>query len=148
MKDKAGYMRRVIAIVLMGFAISSCSKEDASVKNNEVVRQMIDAFNRHDWEKMAGYYTEKADFLDPSFGITYVSKSRTETVEKYAGYQRMIPDIHDEIVDQYSSGDKVIIEFVSTGTISDSIQFRLPIISVLTLKDGMIVKDATYYDLN
>ena len=140
-------MKKVIAITLIGFLISSCSN-DASVKNSEVVRQMIDAFNRHDWEKMAGYYAESADFLDPSFGVDYVSKSRKETAEKYAGYEKMIPNIHDEIKEQYATGDKVIIEFVSTGTINDSIQFRLPIISVLTLKDGVIVKDATYYDVN
>jgi len=140
-------MKRVFTVTLICLGFFACS-DDASLKNAQVVKEMIDAFNRHDWEKMSGYYAEKADFLDPSFGIDYVSKSRKETAEKYAGYEKMIPDIHDEIVDQYATGDKVVIEFVSTGTISGSIQFRLPIISVLTLRDGMIVKDATYYDLN
>jgi ketosteroid isomerase-like protein len=60
----------------------------------------------------------------------------------------MIPNIHDEIVELYAVGDKVVIEFVSTGTINDTLQFKLPIVSVLTLKDGKIFKDATYYDMN
>jgi hypothetical protein len=59
----------------------------------------------------------------------------------------MFPDIHDEVIGMYPSGKKVTIEFVSTGSISDSTKFKLPIITVLTFQDGLITKDATYYDL-
>jgi ketosteroid isomerase-like protein len=61
--------------------------------------------------------------------------------------QKMFPDLHDELVGVYPSGDKVTVEFVSTGTMSDSIKFSLPIVTVLTFENGLIVKDATYYDL-
>jgi hypothetical protein len=75
-------MGRIFPIILIVIAAFSCSSGDTSMKKAELVKQMIDAFNRHDWEKMAGYYTEKADFLDPSFGTEYGPKSRKETVEK------------------------------------------------------------------
>jgi ketosteroid isomerase-like protein len=107
---------------------------------------MFDAFNRHDWNAMANYYSESASFLDPSFGPEYVTKTRQETAAKYAEMQKMFPDLHDELVGVYPSGDKVTVEFVSTGTISDSIKFSLPIITVLTFENGLIIKDATYYD--
>lgn len=108
---------------------------------------MFDAFNRHDWNAMTNYYSESASFLDPSFGKEYVNKSRKETAAKYAEMEKMFPDLHDEVIGVYPSGDKVTIEFISTGTISDSIKFSLPIVSVLTFENGLIVKDATYYDL-
>lgn len=95
---------------------------------------------------MASYYDEKAQFLDPSYGDEYVTKTRNETVDKYKGFEQQFPDIHDEVTGIYPSGDKVIVEFVSTGTSGDSLSFRLPIISVLTFQNGKIVKDATYYD--
>lgn len=58
----------------------------------------------------------------------------------------MFPDLHDEVTGLYPSGDKVTVEFIATGSMSDSISFKLPIVSVLTFKDGKIVRDATYYD--
>jgi ketosteroid isomerase-like protein len=75
-----------------------------------------------------------------------VNKTRKETADKYTEMQKIFPDAHDEVVGVYVSGDKVTVEFVFTGTSSDSAKFTMPIISVLTFKDGLIVKDATYYD--
>lgn len=131
------------AILLMGCASSSGSAE----KNAGVAQEMFEAFNQHQWERMAAYYTDSASFLDPSFGKDFVKQTRHEIIEKYNGYQQLFPDIHDELVGLYPSGDKVIVEFISTGHSSDGISFKLPIISVLTFQNGLIVKDATYYDL-
>jgi ketosteroid isomerase-like protein len=96
---------------------------------------------------MAHHYVDSASFLDPSYGREYVRKSRNELVAKYSEMQTVFPDIHDEIVGLYPSGDKVSIEFVSSGTAANGQKFSLPISCILTLKDGKIVKDATYYDL-
>jgi ketosteroid isomerase-like protein len=99
---------------------------------------------------MAACYSDTAEFLDPSFGTEYVKKTRAETAAKYAELQQMLPDIHDEIVDITASGDKVVVQFVSTGsaqgTDGKKETFTLPICSVLTIKGGKIIKDATYYD--
>jgi len=108
---------------------------------------MFEAFNRHAWDSMAGYYAEPALFLDPSFGMEYVSKTRNETAAKYRELAGMFPNIHDEVVGMYPSGDKVTVEFVSTGMMGDTLAFKLPIVTVLTFKDALIVRDATYYDL-
>lgn len=108
---------------------------------------MFEAFNRHAWDSMAGYYADSAMFLDPSFGMEYVLKTRKETAAKYRELAVIFPDIHDKVAGMYASGDKVTVEFVSTGTMGDTLTFKLPIVAVLTFKEGMIVRDATYYDL-
>jgi ketosteroid isomerase-like protein len=140
-------MKRISLILLGLLWLPGCSGNREEEKNLATANAMFDAFNEHDWEKMASYYTPDASFLDPSFGTEYVTKSRTETAAKYAELEKMFPDIHDEVIGMYPSGKKVTIEFVSTGSISDSTKFKLPIITVLTFQDGLITKDATYYDL-
>jgi ketosteroid isomerase-like protein len=115
-------------------------------QNQEKTTAMFDAFNRHEWRTMASFYAPSASFLDPSFGSDYVTKSREEIAAKYAAMGKIFPDIRDELTSVYASGDKMIVEFTSMGTTADGNTFKLPIISVLTFKDGLIVKDATYYD--
>lgn len=135
-------MKRLTLFLLL--VSGACSAPDN--ENVATTTKMFDAFNHHEWTEMASYYDENTLFLDPSFGDEFVSKTRGEIIEKYQGFEKVFPDIHDEVTGIYPSGDKVIVEFVSTGKSGDSLSFRLPIISVLTFQDGKIIKDATYYD--
>jgi ketosteroid isomerase-like protein len=134
-------------IVLLGFILACCSPDKEEEKNLAITHALFDAFNQHDWEKVASMYSENASFLDPSYGREYVKKLRSEIAMKYAELEKIFPDIRDDITGMYPSGDKVIVEFQSTGSVSDSVKFKLPIISVLTFKEGQIIKDVTYYDL-
>jgi hypothetical protein len=139
-------MKRYLSFIIGSLLLTGCTAVDNSEKNAAIAAKLFDAFNRHDWQTMASYYSEDASFLDPSFGKNYVSKTRTETAAKYEEMESMFPDIHDEIVGIYPSDNVVTVEFISTGSMNDSIRFKLPIISVLTFSNGLIVKDATYYD--
>ncbi len=129
----------------MAFLTLRCAPSTEKV-NQEVAKQLFEAFNVHDWEKMAAFYSQEAEFLDPAFGSSFVNKSQQETIEKYGGMEKIFPNIHDEVIGMYFADDKVTVEFVSSGSSGDSIKFRLPICSILTFKNGKIVRDATYYD--
>ncbi|MEW6127905.1 MAG: nuclear transport factor 2 family protein [Acidobacteriota bacterium] len=121
-------------------------KWDLTNPNVKVALQMFEAFNQHDWAKMASFYIEDAEFLDPSYGAEYVKKRREALIAKYSGMEKMSPDIRDEIVGVYAADDKVIVEFISSGSIKNGGKWSLPICSILTVKQGKIIKDATYYD--
>lgn len=148
MKMKTNYL------FLLGFALlASCGSQptpsapDAtSTANVEIARKMFDAFNQHNWELMASYYSDSAVFLDPTLGIDYVHLTHQDIVGKYEELSKTIQNLQDDVKGIYPSGDKVAVEFVSTGTLPDSSALYLPIATVLTIKDGKIVKDATYYD--
>lgn len=112
-----------------------------------IAKKLFEAFNRHDWKAMANLYSDSTLFLDPSFGKIAVPKTRQETIAKYAEMQSLFPDIHDEVLNIYSASEVVTVEFISTGTMPDGTKFSLPIVSILTIRNGLIVKDATYYDL-
>lgn len=131
----------------MLLVLAACSSSVQPEEPNVVIaKKLFEAFNRHDWKAMSDLYADDALFLDPSFGKEFVSKSRTETIAKYAEMQAMFPDIRDEVTNLYPSGETVTIEFVSTGATSDGTKFSLPIVTILTIRNGLIVKDATYYD--
>ncbi len=142
-------MNKIRIGFLLILFVSGCSKkheESPPNKNVVIVTSMFDAFNRHDWKAMADHYIDSASFLDPSFGKEYIIQSKAALASKYEEMQKFLPDIHDDIVGLYPSGDKVSIEFISTGTMPDGTKFSLPISCILTLENGKIVKDATYYD--
>jgi ketosteroid isomerase-like protein len=140
----------LLFITVLGIRCSNIENkvtvDDTQAENVSTVKQMFEAFNRHDWEAMASFYIDTAEFLDPSFGTAYVKQTRNETAAKYATLEKMYPDVRDNVVAIYSMGDVVGVQFVSSGTDSLGQKFSLPIGCFLTLKNGKIVKDATYYD--
>ncbi len=145
-RDDKAFLRFFLGSVLL-IAAACSSSENLEKKNTEVAQKLFEAFNQHDWKTMTDLYAEQAQFLDPSFGPELVTKSRTETIAKYEEMQSAFPDIHDAVQNIYPSGETVTVEFISTGIAPDGTKFSLPIVSILTIREGLIVKDATYYDL-
>lgn len=131
--------------------ISTCTTSSKQVtrqdQNVELIKQYFAAFNDHDWRKMASFYSEKAEFKDPSLGPGVVTQTREQTVKKYSQLQQVFSDINDQVVQTYPSGDKhVTVEFISKGTAPDGSGFELPVCTIFTIEDGQITKDFTYYD--
>jgi ketosteroid isomerase-like protein len=129
-------------------AFFSCNNSCNQPSENQViVKKLYEHFNKHEWQKMADLYVEVTDFKDPSFGTEITKQTRQQTVQKYSEMEKMFPDIKDEVVKMYGSGNNVVVvEFISTGTAPDGSKFKMPICSIYTIENGKIVKDFTYYD--
>ncbi len=130
--------------VLLIAVITSCN--DIEQQNLEITKKMFAAFNAHSWQEMASCYSADAQYLDPAYGQNFVSKTHQEVVAKYFEMQQMFPNIKDSIVEMQAVNGQVVVQFVSSGSSGDSINFKLPICTVLTFANGKIVRDATYYD--
>ncbi len=142
-------MRTILFILILSFI--SCTEKDNSSEltntNIKIVERLFEHFNNHDWQKMADLYIETGEFKDPSLGSGIVKMSRSDIVAKYSGLHQVFPDIKDEIVAIYPSREKhIIVEFISSGTSVDSIQFELPICTIFTIENGKITKDYNYFD--
>lgn len=139
-------------MLIVSFVIISCTNQNQlkpmdTTKNEELIKQYFEHFNKHEWKKMAAMYTETADFKDPSLGPGIVKQTRKQIEDKYAELNGIFPDLKDKVVQVYPSGDKhVIVEFVSTGTAPDGSKFELPICTIFTIENGLITKDFTYFD--
>jgi predicted SnoaL-like aldol condensation-catalyzing enzyme len=117
------------------------------VNNEKLVTQYFEHFNKHEWLKMANMYTEIAAFKDPSLGSGIVMQTKKQIIEKYTQLSKIFPDVHDQIVQVYTAGNNhVVVEFISTGTGPNNVKFTLPICTILTIENGLITKDFTYFD--
>ena len=129
----------------------SCSNQNKqttmSIENEKFVTTYFEHFNNHRWEKMASMYAEVTDFKDPTLGKGIVKQTRQETIKKYSELNAVFPNLHDSVIQTYTSGDNhIIVEFVSSGTAPDGSKFELPICTILTIENGLITKDFTYFD--
>lgn len=142
---------KIIALSFSLIGLMACEqkleKKDNSAANIQLVKDMFASFNEHNWDQMASYYSDSAEFKDPSFGDTVVIQNRHQISEKYGELNAMFPDVKDEIVNIYPAGEKnIVVEFISTGTAPDSSKMKLPICTIFTIENGLITKDYTYYD--
>ena len=138
----------LLAIV---FVLSACNKQspknDLATDNVQFVNTYFEHFNKHEWNKMAAMYAQTTDFKDPSLGQGIVKQTRQQTIDKYTELSQIFPDLHDQIIAIYPSGNThVIVEFVSSGTAKDNTKFELAICTILTIENGLITKDFTYFD--
>ena len=131
----------------MGCNNQTKEKTMATSTNEKLVKQYFEHFNNHEWTKMANMYAETTDFKDPSLGQGIVKQTRQQIVDKYSELHKVFPDLHDQVIQTYPSGDKhIIVEFVSSGTAPDHSKFELPICTIFTIENGLIIKDFSYFD--
>ena len=143
-------MKKITLTLIVLMCIVTAFYDSKASKNNEeenvkIVKGIFAAFNAHDWQKMASFYAENAVLEDPSYEKPVIGNK--DMPAKYAAMEAYFPDIYDHVQKIYPSENHVIVEFISTGTSKDGIKFSLPICTVLTIENGKVVRDATYYDL-
>ncbi len=144
-------MKYFATLLLTIFILASCenkTQNNMTTSNNEkLVKQYFEHFNKHEWTKMANMYAEISEFKDPSLGKGIVKQTRQQIIDKYSELNKIFPDLHDDVIQIYPSGDKhIIVEFISTGTAPDNSKFELPICTILTIENGIITKDFSYFD--
>ncbi len=144
-------MKRVYLILVIFFLVISCNKtKEKNVEvaaNEKLIKTYFKHFNNHDWEKMANMYIENAEFKDPTLGKGMVKQSRKQIVEKYSELNKIFPDLNDKVIQIYPSGkNHIVVEFISSGTAPNNSKFELPICTIFTIKNGMIIRDFTYFD--
>ena len=144
-------MKKIITLVILLLFFGCNNKKndmmDKQKQNEKFVKTYFENFNNHDWEKMANMYVENAHFKDPTLGKTIVKQTRNQIIDKYSELNKIFPDLNDKVINIYTSKENVVVvEFISSGTAPDNSKFELPICTIFTLKNGLIVKDFTYFD--
>jgi steroid delta-isomerase-like uncharacterized protein len=142
-------MKKILPLLFPLALLVSCQQPapETGKDNEALVKQYFELFNTHQWAGMAALYSETAEFKDPSLGAGTVRQTRQQIIEKYSGLSEAFPDVKDEVLQIYPSGNRhVIVEFISKGTAPDGASFELPICTIFTIENGQITGDYTYYD--
>lgn len=130
-------------ILMAAVVLNSCMARQAAPEPGDaaaqVAKEVFEAFNAHDWERMEALYAQDVEMMDPSIEGIKIGK------EGMTGFYSSVPDIHDEVKTLIAEGNMVVVEFVSTGTIEGQ-KFSLPICTVFKIENGLVVSDHTYYD--
>lgn len=144
-------MKKIYTLTIVTVLLTACNspKEITTTisENEELVQRYFEHFNNHEWTKMANMYIENAEFKGPSLGREVVKQSRQQIIDKYAALQSVFPNLRDQVIKTYPSGNNhIIITFVSSGTGQDNSKFELPICTIFTIENGMITQDFSYFD--
>jgi predicted ester cyclase len=133
-------------------------------RNTELVRQFVDAFNRHDMDAMLAYY---APTFRNSFGVArYWVLEYPASVSSFRlifeqELWHAFPDLHMTITDLVATGDTVVVETRMYGSFENDLTgwysdetypatHRMETWSWLVIwridEDGKIVESRTYWD--
>jgi ketosteroid isomerase-like protein len=115
------------------------SRTETENKTREIVSQVFEAFNAHDWARMESLYSNNVKLQDPAYPGGRTGKTGM------TNFYRSVNDIHDTVSSIVVENNVAVVEFVSTGTINGE-KFSLPICTVLVVENGQVIEDRTYYD--
>jgi len=87
---------------------------ETETKNLETVRAGFDAFNKHDWKALVGFYAADAVFSAQMMPADLNGSKALEKHFKELG--KAFPDIKSEISASWAAGDYVVVETTHTGT--------------------------------
>lgn len=119
----------------------------------QLARDLITAWNAHDARKVASYFADGYVGDDVSVAGQFHGP---RDVRKYVLYNLLgFPDLHFELHETISQGDKVAIVWTVTGTHQGKVmnipatgaRVEVKGISVITVKDGKIVRSLRVWDV-
>ena len=131
--------------IVLGFVIATAAAASETTQLRDTADKLFAAFNRHDIDAMIKLYAADAEIISPDHQKTLHGPEGARAI--YAPLFAQFPDLHDRVVTMTAQDHRIAVEFVSTGCAAPPNKcFELPIASVLTLRDGRIVRDVSYFD--
>lgn len=145
----------VVRACLLLIMLPSCAREPqakASVSPDAFAREWLEAWNSRDVDRVVAYYTEDAIYVDvPNVdnGFTEPWRGHQMIRNALAGMFRDMPDLGFEFVTAFGAGDRMVVEWVMTGTRwrESTGEYSIRGVSVLRLNGDKIASQSDYYDL-
>ena len=117
--------------------------------NGETLRQILDAFNRHDLDAIMAFFADDAVFEGPRgsapWGTRFTGKAAVR--EGLAGRFSGIPDVHYADDRHAVCGDRGFSEWLLTGTTTTGQRLAVRGCDLWEFRDGLIVRKDSYWKL-
>lgn len=127
-----------VSLLLLG--ITACSSAPSTpAPAAKLIEARFATFNSHDLEGIVKLYTTDAIMTSPAFCSPRQGEEGARRA--YGDLFKTYPDISDEVTNYVIQGDHIAVQFtVHVG------KYALHIADFLTLRDGLIARDAAYFD--
>ncbi len=124
-----------------------------ATETEKIVKDHLAAFNSHDVEKMASFWTEDGVVEDVGRGVVVRGK---QELKSYVGdIFAAIPNVKKELKSFFVAGNQAVCEFVETGTQTGAIRkipatgksYTTRIAWIIEIRDGKINRLAPYHNM-
>lgn len=115
------------------------------------LKQILDAFNRHDLDAIMDFFSEDCSFDFPRgpepWGQRFIGK--TQVREALAGRFSGIPDVHYGEDSHWISatGDKGVSEWTLTGTTNSGVKLNVCGCDLWEFQDGKVTRKNSFWKL-
>jgi steroid delta-isomerase-like uncharacterized protein len=151
------HLSMFLSIWLLG--ILSCTPKTTSSKTNaqqmavtvETMRQVLDAFNRHDLDAIMAYFSDDCFFDLPRgtepWGQRFVGKVQVR--EGLASRFKGIPDVHYGEDRHWiaADGTKGVSEWTLTGTTTSGVRLKVRGCDLWEFRNGQITRKDSYWKI-
>lgn len=117
----------------------------------ETMKQVLDAFNRHDLDAIMEFFAEDCSFDFPrgpeSFGQRFIGKAQVR--EALAGRFKGIPDVHygEDVHWLSNDGLRGVSEWTLTGTTTSGVKLKVRGCDLWEFQDGKIIRKDSYWKI-
>lgn len=134
-----------IAVIISLCCLGAASSRD---KSTDLVQKQYAAWNAHDADQVASFYTDDVVYEDVAFGLK--AQGRAELRKVAADFFVSIPDLKLEVVSHMETGNRGSVEWVFSGTdvglYKTGKKFSVRGASVYELRGGKFASNRDYYD--
>jgi ketosteroid isomerase-like protein len=115
----------------------------------ESLKLLLEAFNRHDLDRIMEFFSDDATFDmprgDESWGTRFSGKDavRNGLATRFSG----IPDVHYGEDRHWVSGDRGVSEWLLTGTTTTGQKVRVRGCDLFQFRDGKVVRKDSYWKI-
>ena len=115
----------------------------------DVLREVLDAFNRHDLDAIMSFFADDCTFDMPRgpdpWGARHVGKAQVR--EALASRFQGIPDVRYGEDRHWVAGDRGVSEWTLTGTTRAGVGVHVRGCDLWTFKDGAIARKDSYWKI-
>ena len=115
----------------------------------ETLKQVLDAFNRHDLDAIMGYFSDDCSFDFPRgpepWGQRFTGKDQVR--QALAGRFKGIPDVHYGEDRHWVSADRGVSEWTLTGTTTSGVRLNVHGCDLWEFRNGKVVRKDSYWKI-
>ena len=127
------------------------TKMQATTITVETLKQVLDAFNRHDLDAIMEFFSEDCSFDFPRgpepWGQRFIGKAQVR--EGLAARFKGIPDVHygDDLHWISADGTRGVSEWTLTGTTTSGVKLNVRGCDLWEFRDGKITRKNSYWKI-